>query len=195
MDTTPLSPATRIGTAAWAAAVAVAVAVAGLAQAGDWVEPKRADAAPAASRSAAPWIHPSMDADTRSKLAAAIALAAARVEESPECAGLFASLDTDGVEMLASTLYFPAPPARRASSCRQAVAYTFVGEAPTFLCSAFSSLTDEHASLVLIHEALHHAGLPEGAWKAGGVMSSAAINDMVQVACGLNVANKGGRAG
>lgn len=73
--------------------------------------------------------------------------------------------------------------------------YTFVGEAPTFLCSGFSAMTDEHASLVLVHEALHRAGLPEGAWKAGGVMSSAAINDMVQVACGLNVAKKGGRAG
>jgi hypothetical protein len=96
--------------------------------------------------------------------------------------------------MLASSLYFPAPPARRASSCRQGVAYTFVGEAPTFLCSTFSSLTDENASLILIHEALHHAGLSEGSSQPGS-MSSARINDAVQKACGLDIFKKAERAG
>lgn len=171
------------------------VGLASIARAGDWVDAPRPDAAPAPSRLAVPWQHHSMNDGMRSKLAAAFAVAVSRIEGSPECAALFAALDADGVEMLVGSLYFPAPPARRASTCRQAVAYTFVGEAPTFLCSGFSAMTDEHASLVLVHEALHRAGLPEGAWKAGGVMSSAAINDMVQVACGLNVAKKGGRAG
>lgn len=194
MDTTPVSPATRIGTAAWAAAVAVAVAVAGLAQAGDWVEPKRADAAPAASRSAAPWIHPSMDADTRSKLAAALARAAARVEASPECAGLFAELGADGADVLAGSFYFPAPLRQMESTCRRATAYTYVGKETTFLCRGFASLTDERAALVIIHEALHHAGLAESPYELSA-QTSAAINDMVRKACGAQQARQPASAG
>lgn len=129
----------------------------------------------------------------RSKLAAAFAVAVSRIEGSPECAALFAAFDADGVEMLVSSLYFPAPPARRGSTCRQAAAYTYVDKAPTFLCGGFSSMTDESASLVLVHEALHHAGLPESSSQPGS-MSSAGINDAVQRACGLDVSKKAGRA-
>jgi hypothetical protein len=68
-----------------------------------------------------------------------------------------------------------------------------VGAAPTFLCTGFSSLTDEHAALVLVHEALHHAGLTESPSDPSG-MSSAAINEMVRTACGFEVFKKGGRA-
>ena len=194
MDQNPRSRATRIGAAASVAALMLTVALASLAHAGDWLESERSGAAPAANRSAVPWQHHSMNDAMRSKLTAAFAVATSRIEGSPECAALFAALDADGVEMLVGSLYFPAPPARRAGTCRQAVAYTFVGEAPTFLCSGFSAMTDDDASLVLVHEALHRAGLPESASQSGA-RSSAAVNDLVQVACGLNVAKKGGRAG
>jgi hypothetical protein len=193
MEQTPRSKATRNGSSVWLAAVALTLGMAGLAWAGDSFEVGRADGTAAAQQSPAPWSRASMDPTTRSKLTSAFALAAARIEGSPECAALFAELGADGAELLATSLYFPAPPAQRASTCRQAAAYTYVGSAPTFLCGGFTSLTDEHAALVLVHEALHHAGLPESP-SDPRAMSSAAINEMVRKACGFEVFKRGGRA-
>jgi hypothetical protein len=135
-----------------------------------------------------------MKTKMQSKLTTAFDLAVGLVEESPQCAGLFAELGADGAETLATSLYFPAPIAKKTSVCRRSEAYTYVGEAPTFLCDRFGRLSDEKAALVLIHEALHHAGLEESP-KVPGAMSSAAINDMVQKACDFNELDRVGRAG
>jgi hypothetical protein len=115
-----------------------------------------------------------------------------RVEASPRCAGLFAELGADGVRMLATSLYFRAPIAKQTGVCRRAEAYTHVGAAPTFLCDRFGRLSHEQSALVLIHEALHHAGLEESP-AVPGAMSSAAINDMVQKACGFGSFTKVGQ--
>lgn len=125
----------------------------------------------------------------RSRLTAAFELALTRVVESPECGGLFAALGADGAESLSTTLYFPAPGTRKETTCRNAAAYSFVGEAPTFLCREFESMTDQHAALVLVHEALHHAGLTERP-SDPLASSSVVINEMVRKACGFQPLKK-----
>jgi hypothetical protein len=194
MEQTPRSQATKNDSSKRLLAVVVAVGLAGLGWAGDDTELGWRDTGLPAESPTAPWHHPSMDSATRARLASAFSLAVSRVAGRPECAGLFSDLGADGAEMLTSSLYFPAPAAKRASTCRRAVAFTRVGAAPTFLCDQFHSLTDDHAALVLVHEALHHAGLTESPADPSG-KSSSAINEMVRKACGFEVFKKVDRTG
>lgn len=137
------------------------------------------------SAAVVPWIHHGMPRKARAKLEAAFDLAVRRIREVPECGELFAKLDADGVEMLRTALYFPiGSPTKEVEMCGAADAFTYVGEAPTFLCRKFYRLTDERAAMVLVHEALHHAGLTE--WPADPEgMKSIAINQMVSDSCGF----------
>ena len=87
--------------------------------------------------------------------------------------------------MLEATLNFPIKnPKRRLDMCPRITAYTFVGASTTWLCPDFKRLPIEHAALVLIHEALHHAGLTEKPHDQGA-MTSREINTMVTTACQL----------
>ena len=152
--------------------------------------------APAAGRSPriAPWIHPSMPDNVRARLEAGFELAVERVGHIETCGQLFTRLGADGLEMLATGLYFPVDSYRRevevcgrntAASSRGAdtLAYTTVGGAPTFLCRHFARVSTETAAVALIHEALHHAGLTERP-RDRLAMSSAEITEMVEAACG-----------
>lgn len=152
----------------------------------------RTQPARASSGQVVPWHQRSMNPSMRARLTAAFELALTRVQELPACGGLFAALGADGAEVLSATLYFPAPGGRNATTCRNAAAYSFVGEAPTFLCSEFGSLTDQHAALVLVHEALHHAGLTERP-SDPLALSSVVINEKVRKACGFQVMKKANR--
>ena len=132
-----------------------------------------------------PWIHHRMPRKAREKLEAAFDLALQRVREVPECGELFAKLGADGVEMLSTTLYFPiGSPTKEVEMCGTADAFTYVGEAPTFLCRKFYRLTVERAAMVVVHEALHHAGLTEWPSDPEG-MKSIAINQVVSESCGF----------
>ena len=64
------------------------------------------------------------------------------------------------------------------------MAQTYVGDAPTWICRRVTSYSDEQAALVVIHEALHHAGLTEKPHDRNA-MSSGAINKMVGKSCNL----------
>ena len=130
-----------------------------------------------------PWFHPKFSADLRSKLQAAVRIAAERIEEVEECGELFVSLGADGNEMLNTTLYFPvAANNRKDGICRRAAAYTNVGAKSTFVCEEFSWLSDERAAMFVVHEALHHAGLSEKPLDRRG-MTSLEINTMVGKKC------------
>jgi len=131
-----------------------------------------------------PWIHPSMPDAIRNKLDTAFDIAIERVSTTPECAGLFEALGADPFETLKTGLYFPANPARETSACRRSFAQTYVGEAPTWICRRITSYSDEQAAMVVIHEALHHAGLPERPHDKKA-MSSGQINDLVEKSCNL----------
>ena len=98
---------------------------------------------------------------------------------------MFASLGADGIEALNATLYFPIDnPIRRRDFCQRFLTYTYVGASATWVCPDFKRLPVERAALVLIHEALHHAGLTEYPVDPDA-MSSLAIDKMVKRNCGF----------
>ena len=132
-----------------------------------------------------PWIHGDMPDDMKARLETGFDLALKRVQEIPECRGLFEALSADPLETLRTGLYFPINSHRKEKAvCGRAVAYTNVGAAPTFLCRDFARLSNERAAMYIIHEALHHAGLTEKPHDPGA-MTSRAINTMVTTACKL----------
>jgi hypothetical protein len=117
------------------------------------------------------------------KLQEAFSVAIERVQEIPQCGGLFAELGADGVEMLSATIYMPTHPMDEQTLCQTAAAFTWVGGAHTRLCRRFSSLSTERAAMTLIHEALHHAGLTEKPADPEA-MTAREIDNMVGDACG-----------
>lgn len=112
-------------------------------------------------------------------------VALARLVREPACRALFDGLATDGSDALRRTLYYPpeALGVERVCLCGSN-AFTAVGRVQTGLCPRFASLPVERAALVLIHEALHLAGLDESPQTPGGI-SSTEINDRIADNCGL----------
>jgi len=131
-----------------------------------------------------PWISSKVPTPVRSKIEASFHVASQRLVESPPCRDLFADLGADGLETLSSTLFYPASAAHEKRLCGGAWGYTTVGAAPTFLCRKFSRLSDQRGAMILIHEALHHAGMDEWPNDSTG-LTSKAINSLVEDACGL----------
>ena len=68
--------------------------------------------------------------------------------------------------------------------CNGSAVYTLVGGGPVWVCQKFSRLADSQAAMLIIHEALHLAGLNEQPHDANA-MTSAAINGMVLKRCGF----------
>jgi hypothetical protein len=88
-------------------------------------------------------------------------LAVERVTRSRGCSAAFAGLKIDGLTALANTRYRAASAWDEASQCQDAAALTRVGSPDVRLCLGFRTLTVESAAMILIHEALHLAGLSE----------------------------------
>ena len=132
-----------------------------------------------------PWIHPNMPATVADKLEAGFRLAVARVRDVPECSALFATLGADAVETLATGLYFPTNVQRELVACKRSMAQTIVGSAPTWICRSITAYPDETVAAFLIHEALHHAGLPEDA-TGRTAKSSGSITRTVTKQCRLD---------
>jgi hypothetical protein len=139
---------------------------------------------PGAVSAIEPRVSLSVPGRVRDKLQTAFALAVQRIEEVPSCGELFADLGTTGLDMLSTTIYYPADPREETTTCRRGSAFTWVGAAPTRLCRRFEALSDSEAAMVVVHEALHHAGLDEQP-RDPNAMSSRAINQMVREACGF----------
>jgi hypothetical protein len=131
-----------------------------------------------------PWIHPFMPESVRRKLDSALDVAIQRVREDAQCAGLFQALGGDGIRALQSSMYFVASLSKEKTQCRTSAAYTQVGEAPSFLCRRFAYLSDQQAATILIHEALHHAGLTEYPHDPDA-LPGYAINRVVRKTCKL----------
>lgn len=131
-----------------------------------------------------PWIHHEMPPAMRDKIERAFEIAVGRVQELPQCAELFATLGADALEMLATTLYFPAGPRRQTTRCRHSLAVTSVGAPTTWVCRKVTAHTDERIAMALIHEALHHAGLDEYPRDRNG-LDSGNINNLVMRSCDL----------
>jgi hypothetical protein len=132
-----------------------------------------------------PRIDVRMSDNNRERLVTSFQIAVDRVQEVPECRELFTELGADGIDTI-SKIYFTPIGKReaRANICDGSVAYTFVGGGPTWLCRKFSRLSEKQAAMIIIHEALHHAGLTERPRNPDG-MTAAGINRMVSKRCGL----------
>jgi hypothetical protein len=106
-----------------------------------------------------------------------------RLQENESCHQLFAELGANGSEEIRRTIYLAAPRDQELGLCSSgAVAFTTVGNRQIFLCKGFSRLSDIQATLVLIHEALHSAGLDEHPHRPDA-MRSDQISDMVRSHC------------
>jgi len=132
-----------------------------------------------------PRIDVKMSDKNRDQLVTAIGVALERVREVPECRELFSELGADGVDTLRKISFYPiGRHEAKPNVCTSAVAYTFVGGGPTWICREFWRLPDKRAAMVVLHEALHHAGLTERPRDPEG-MTAAAISRMVTDRCGL----------
>jgi len=107
------------------------------------------------------------------------------VREKPSCNALFEPFATSGVEEMKTSFYVAPTVGERRELCIGGVtAFTQVGSRVTRLCPSFGDLDREAAALLLIHEALHSAGMPESPSTAGALTPSE-ISRLVKNACGL----------
>ena len=118
------------------------------------------------------------------QLAAAFHDALKRIRALRSCQGLFESLDADGFEVLADTTYIYAETGSFRSVCDGACAFTTVGGSMVGLCAQFGRIPVAEAAQVLIHEALHNAGLTEQPSDPDGPTPDE-IDTMVVHACGF----------
>jgi hypothetical protein len=132
-----------------------------------------------------PTISSKVSAKNRRKFLDAFGVAVERVHEVPECRQLFTDLGADGMSTLDMIVVLPIGRAQaQGGVCRGTSAYTLVGGGPIWVCRDFSRLSDTQAAMVIIHEALHHAGLSEYP-QDPDAMTSTLINQMVMKKCGL----------
>jgi hypothetical protein len=136
-------------------------------------------------QSAGPRVSGALHEQTNLKLGAAHLLAVSRLRELPGCRALFEQLGADGLEKLANSIYYTTTPRQEEGACRQgAVALTMVGSPQTRLCRAFGQLGGGWAAMILIHEALHFAGMGEKPLDPAG-LTSPEINWLVKARCKL----------
>jgi hypothetical protein len=132
-----------------------------------------------------PKINASMSTKNRDQLVVGFQVALDKLREVPECSELFSELGADGIDTLGKVYFFPIGyHEAKADVCHGTVAYTMVGGGPTWVCRDFWRLSDDQAAMIIIHEALHYAGLPERPGDPDA-MTSAGINRMVIKNCGL----------
>ena len=118
------------------------------------------------------------------KLKAAFLTALDRVRRGAECRALFDPLEADGADMLTRSIYARASAGMEATWCRHSVAGTNVGNRTVFLCRRFGTLPVEEAATILIHEAMHWAGMSENHLEQGSPTGEQ-ISSMVRRACFL----------
>ena len=108
-----------------------------------------------------------------------------RLERDESCRALFDDLSLDGLQALSRTLYQPVQSAAERAYCVGGVdAYTAVGAVRVMICRQFFQLHRRTKTAVLIHEALHAAGMSEAPHDPDG-MTPEEINEMVEEACAL----------
>jgi hypothetical protein len=97
---------------------------------------------------------------------------------------MFHALDADGIELLETAAYVLADARAEEKVCDGAVAFTIVGGRWTCVCRSFALLSELDAATVILHEALHQAGLGEWPLDRNG-SKSVDITAAVRHRCGL----------
>ena len=132
-----------------------------------------------------PRISPRIARRNREQIAVSFEIARERVLEVPQCSAMFTELVAEALGTLSRVSFYPIGSHElKPNVCDGIAVHTLVGGGPIWVCRKFSRLSDSQAAMVIIHEALHHAGLTEQPHDANGI-TSGAINDMVLKRCGL----------
>jgi hypothetical protein len=126
-----------------------------------------------------------MHSQDRWHLNLAFALALERVQGNGTCSALFDSLRTNPASVLLRTVYEPAQTSTDMALCRPGViAVTEVDGNRTRLCPSIRGLSHQRLATILIHEALHHAGMSEAPFDPQAP-TSREITRMVKQSCAL----------
>jgi hypothetical protein len=126
-----------------------------------------------------------MRPDDSFTLKLAVRGAAKRLEKVDACSALFDGLRIDGLQALARSRYETPQSQWEQRQCASGIAaYTVVGSNRVVVCRHFQRLDRRVQSAVLIHEALHTAGLSEAPLDPDA-MTAVEIESMVEEACGL----------
>ena len=112
-------------------------------------------------------------------------IALERVEREERCRELFTEHGADGKRLLLEADYRVAEPGEAGGLCEQgASAFTGMTTGRTAFCRSFLKLPAHRRAIVLLHEALHAAGLGQHPVHPGG-MTAREINGMVARSCDL----------
>ena len=110
-----------------------------------------------------------------------------KLARKASCRALFDDLALDGLQALDRSRYQRVRSAADRETCTSGVfAYTGVGQDRIMLCRHFNSLDEGGKVVILIHEALHTAGMGEAPIDPEG-MTSEVINELIEKACGLSL--------
>lgn len=108
-----------------------------------------------------------------------------RIQRVEACGALFDDLMVGGLQALARSRYSPPQSQWEQRQCVSGIAaYTVVGSNRVVVCRHFKQLNRRMQSAVLIHEALHTAGLSEAPLDPEA-MTATEIQSMVEEACGF----------
>ena len=119
------------------------------------------------------------------KLQQAYPVAVDHLRNNPECRDLFVELGANGFKKLSTTLYSQSTVTMERSFCRGGVTAITVIESPSVrLCKRFASLGTVQAATLLIHEALHFAGMSEWPRDPQG-LNPREIDALVKKSCGF----------
>ena len=109
-----------------------------------------------------------------------------RLEKDESCRTLFDELNLDGLQALDRSRYQPVrSEAERAHCARGVYAHTAVGGDRIVICRYFHTAHQRTKTAVLIHEALHTAGMSEAPHDPDG-KTPEETTEMVEKACGLS---------
>jgi len=97
----------------------------------------------------------------RTAVIGALEAAIATLQRNDDCMAMFSELGADGFEVLGSTRFILANARAEMHICKRAWAFTTVGGRWTAICRNFAQLSELDAAAVILHEALHQAGLRE----------------------------------
>jgi hypothetical protein len=109
-----------------------------------------------------------------------------RLEKDQSCRALFDNLNLGGLQALVRSRYQPVRSEVERAYCARGVhAYTAVGRDQIVICRHFHTLNQRTKEGVLIHEALHTAGMSEAPHDPDGETPEE-ITEMVEKACSLS---------
>ncbi|MEE8368811.1 MAG: hypothetical protein V3S30_10900 [Thermoanaerobaculia bacterium] len=148
---------------------------------------KRPDLASVRGESRSPRIEGELPTRVAFLLRASQSVAERSLKRHASCRGLFIEFGTTAEEILPVIRYARASGdnGRRLCGRGNVSAYVGLGTGKTWIClENFSALNRYEAAMVVLHEALHHAGLSE--WPVDPeAPKSSDINNMVRRACHL----------